>query len=111
MEPTAVSALTELKQLTEQLEAVSASYAHRFGIVRDADWHLLKLHEEIGELTQAHLMRQGQARAKGLTPEDLDDAFTREVADVFCHVLLLARHHGIDLGAAIAAKWLVWRRP
>ena len=28
----------------------------------------MKLHEEVGELTQAHLMRQGQARSKGLTP-------------------------------------------
>jgi NTP pyrophosphatase (non-canonical NTP hydrolase) len=111
MEPTAVSALTELTELTDELEAISVAYAERFGIVRDDDWHLLKLHEEIGELTQAHLMRQGQARAKGLTPGELDDAFTREVADVLCHVLLLARHHDIDLGSAVAAKWLVWRRP
>ncbi len=107
MEP----ALPDLTALTCELEAISAAYAERFGIVRDDDWHLLKLHEEVGELTQAHLMRQGQARAKGLTPEELDDAFTREVADVLCHVLLLAHHHDIDLDAAIAAKWLVWRRP
>jgi NTP pyrophosphatase (non-canonical NTP hydrolase) len=109
MNQTGLSALPELTELTGELEAISAAYAERFGIVRDGDWHLLKLHEEIGELTQAHLMREGQARPKGLTAEELDDAFAREVADVLCHVLLLAHHHGVDLGSAICDKWLVWR--
>ncbi|MDA3627046.1 hypothetical protein OU415_16500 [Saccharopolyspora sp. WRP15-2] len=34
--------------------------------------------------------------------------FHAELADVVCQVLLLARHHGIDLEAAVADKWLVW---
>ncbi|MER5393171.1 hypothetical protein [Saccharopolyspora sp. NPDC002686] len=34
--------------------------------------------------------------------------FHAELADVVCQVLLLARHHGIDLEAAVADEWLVW---
>jgi NTP pyrophosphatase (non-canonical NTP hydrolase) len=101
----------DLTELTEQIESVSRDYARRFGIDRDDDWFLLKLHEELGELTQAHLMRQGRARPKGLSVEELDASFAHEVADVLCHVLLLARHHSIDLPAAVEQKWLSWGLP
>ncbi|GCE36648.1 hypothetical protein Rhow_003252 [Rhodococcus wratislaviensis] len=82
--------------------------AARFGIERDAIWFLLELQEEVGEPTQAFLMTTGQARDKGRSPEQLDEAFRQEVADVFCQTLLLARIHGIDLTSAVNDKWLVW---
>jgi NTP pyrophosphatase (non-canonical NTP hydrolase) len=62
----------------------------------------------VGELTQAFLMRAGQARATGKAPRELDDQFGAEVADVLCHVVSLARHHGIDLAEQVERKWLVW---
>ncbi|WP_214402028.1 hypothetical protein [Pseudonocardia lacus] len=96
----------DLHELTARVEAVSARYAERFGIDRSGDWHLLKLHEEVGELTQAHLMREGQARTKGLTGAELDARFAAEVADVLCHALLIAHHHGIDVQRAVREKWL-----
>ena len=99
----------DLDALTDQVEQISHVYAQRFGIDRDDTWFLLKLQEEVGELTQAQLMRDGQARTKGLTPDELDQAFRSEVADVLCQTLLLARHHGIDLDAEVQRKWLVWR--
>ncbi|HEY3016562.1 MAG TPA: pyrophosphatase [Nocardioides sp.] len=99
----------DIEELSAAVEDVSHSYAERFGITRDSAWHLLKLHEEIGELTQAHLMREGQARAKGLAPDQLDAKFRAELAAVFAHVLLLARHHGADPGKEVERKWLVWR--
>ena len=99
----------DLHALTDQVEQISHVYAQRFGIDRDDTWFLLKLQEEVGELTQAQLMRDGQARTKGLTPDELDAAFRSEVADVLCQTLLLARHHGIDLEAEVERKWLVWR--
>jgi NTP pyrophosphatase (non-canonical NTP hydrolase) len=67
---------------------------------------LFKLHEEVGELTQAHLMRCGQARSKGFSADELDARFRAELADVLGHVLLLARHHGVDLAAETDRKWL-----
>ena len=99
----------DIKALTDEVEHISRAYASRFEINRDDTWFLLKLHEEVGELTQAHLMRTGQARPKGMAAEEIDEAFRSEVADVLAHTLLLARHHGIDVEDEIARKWLVWR--
>lgn len=99
----------DIKALTDEVEHISRIYASRFEINRDDSWFILKLQEEVGELTQAHLMRTGQARAKGLTSDGMDEAFRSEVADVLAQTLLLARHHGIDLEAEIERKWLVWR--
>ena len=97
----------DISELTAQVERVSRTYAAHLGITRDADWHLLKLHEEIGELTQAHLMRTGRARAKGLSAEEIETSFRAEIADVLCHVLLLAHHDGVDLTEEVERKWLV----
>jgi NTP pyrophosphatase (non-canonical NTP hydrolase) len=96
----------DLRELTAHVEQVSQAYAARFGITRDSAWQILKLHEEVGELTQAYLMREGQARTKGLSAEEVDAVFRAEVADVLGQLLLLAHHHGVDLMAEIERKWL-----
>ncbi|GLW91529.1 hypothetical protein [Actinokineospora globicatena] len=98
----------DLARLSDDVEAISYGYAQAHGFTRDATWFLLKLHEEVGELTQAYLMHTGQARPKGNTPETLADNFAAELADVLCHVLLLARHHDVDLPHHIDRKWLTW---
>ncbi|GGI02518.1 pyrophosphatase [Arthrobacter liuii] len=94
--------------LSDQLEEVSVGYAAANGITRDANWFMLKLQEEVGELTQAFLMKMGQARDKGLTESQIDESFRAEIADVFAQVILLARHHDIDLLAGVEEKWLRW---
>ena len=63
-----------LEELTAEVEAVSRIYATRHGIDRDPAWFVLKLQEEVGELTQAYLMRSGQARDKGHTADELESA-------------------------------------
>jgi NTP pyrophosphatase (non-canonical NTP hydrolase) len=98
-----------LEELADEVQAVSDLYAGKHAIERTDTWFLLKLQEEVGELTQAFLMKTGQARDKGRSAAELDEDFRAEVADVFCQVLLPARHHAIDLEAAVAEKWLVWR--
>lgn len=99
----------DIHALTDQVEEISRRYATRFDIDRSADWFVLKLQEEVGELTQAHLMREGQARTKNLAPNEIDAAFRAEVADVLAQVLLLARYHGIDVVDEVERKWLIWR--
>lgn len=98
----------ELDQLSEHLEDVSAGYASDNGIDRTPDWFVLKLQEEVGELTQAYLMMTGQGRAKGNTAADLRTGFESEIADVLAQVLLIARHHEVDIRAALEDKWLRW---
>lgn len=94
-----------LAVLMEQFEAASRRYAEANGITRDPDWYLLKLHEEVGELTQAWNRHTGRGRPKGRTPEDLSRDLADETADVLGHVLLFAHAHGLDLEAAIERKW------
>lgn len=98
----------EVKQLSQEVEQVSQIYAEKFNIERDAAWFVLKLQEEVGELIQCYLMLSGKARTKGKSSEDIRAEFNKEVADVFCHTLLLARFYGIDVEKEIEEKWLLW---
>ncbi|PIP00861.1 phosphoribosyl-ATP pyrophosphohydrolase [Pleomorphomonas carboxyditropha] len=94
-----------LNALADRLEAISAAYAATYAIDRGGDWFLLKVQEEMGEMTQAWLSRTGRSR------RDADDGAAQlpaEVADVFCQLLLFARAAGVDLDAAVREKWLRW---
>jgi RimJ/RimL family protein N-acetyltransferase len=98
----------ELDQLTARLEVVSQRYAAHFGFDRNDAWYLLKLQEELGELTQAALKMQGQARTSGQSAEQLRTKFEDEFADVLGQLLLLGHHHQLDVSAAMQRKWLHW---
>ena len=98
----------DIKTLSEKIELISKSYSTKFEINRDSDWFILKLQEELGELIQSYLMMIGQARKKDRTEEELVQDFQQEVADVFAHVLLLAKHNNIDLEKEVKEKWLKW---
>lgn len=99
-----------IKSLTDEVEKTSLIYTKKFGIKRDSDWFILKLQEELGELIQSYLMMIGQARKKDKTKEELIKDFHSEVADVFSHVLLLAKHHNVNLEKEVEEKWLVWNK-
>jgi NTP pyrophosphatase (non-canonical NTP hydrolase) len=99
----------QIDEMAGEVESVSVSYAERNGIDRTDEWLILKLNEEVGELTQAFLARSGQGRDKGLDEEQLDDEFRAELADVLAHVLLIARRFDVDLDDEIRRKWLVWK--
>ncbi|MGR6465816.1 pyrophosphatase [Rhizobium sp. PAMB 3182] len=94
-----------LKPLMDMFEAASSAYAEKNGIARDADWHVFKLQEELGELTQVFNRVTGRSPAKGRSAEELKSALADETADLMGHVLLFARAHDIDLAAAIERKW------
>jgi len=99
----------ELRELSEELEVISRVYARRFGVDRTDDWLVLKLHEEVGELTQAYLERSGRSRDRGAAPDDVDAAFRAELADVLAQLLLVARRFDVDLDAELERKWFRWR--
>ena len=97
-------------ETTERIERISAHYAERFGLERSQEWFMLKLQEEMGELTQAFMNLHGMGRDRGQTGEEIRQDFVDECADVFGQFLLFARHHGVDLDQAVAHKWLRWER-
>ena len=96
----------DITELTDQLETISSQYAQKFDIDRTPDWFLLKLTEELGELTQSYLKFSGQARNTSAYPARLKQDLEDELADVIGMALLVARHHDIDIEEAFARKWL-----
>ena len=97
--------LCDLDAFSDRLKAISDRYGRVYDVDRGGDWHLLKVQEEMGELTQAYLAMTGRSRR---APETARHDVAMEMADVMCMLILMARAEGIDLNAAIAEKWLKW---
>jgi NTP pyrophosphatase (non-canonical NTP hydrolase) len=95
-----------LKILKAQFEQASARYAEKNGLTRDPDWFVLKLQEEIGELTQVWNKLSGRGRKQGRSDAELRQALADETADVLGHILLFAAQNDLDLASAIERKWL-----
>lgn len=94
-----------LKEISEKLGKVSDIYARKFSINRDNDWFVLKIQEELGELTNAHLKLSQRARMGNQTQVEVEQNLKDEIADVLALTLLFARHKGIDAEKAISEKW------
>lgn len=96
------------QSLADELEIVVQAYAKAFKITPNAEWLILKLQEELGEVTQSYLQLTRQARVKNKSDVELKANFDQEVADLFCFVLLVAKTHKVDLEKVIQEKWLIW---
>lgn len=94
-----------LNDIAHRIENLSAQYAEIYGIDRSAEWALLKLTEELGELTQAHLTATGQSRDRGLTHDEQQQVLAAELGDVLGMCLVYAEQLGINPETAIADKW------
>jgi NTP pyrophosphatase (non-canonical NTP hydrolase) len=100
-----------LGELAVLAARVSDRYAELFDIARDDDWYLLKLQEELGELTAEYLRSSGRGRMKDADAAAVRMALEDETADVVATLLLFARHNGIDLDAALQRKWFKYLPP
>ena len=99
--------LPELEGLIDRLKAISDRYGRVYDVDRAGDWHLLKIQEEMGELTQSYLAMTNRSRRD---PGPARHDVAMEMADVLCMLLLMARAEGIDLNTAITEKWLKWEQ-
>lgn len=95
-----------LSELSEKVARISDIYAAEHGIDRSGDWAILKLQEELGELTAEHLRLSGRARG-----EPSEQALADEAADVLGMLLIYCDRAGIDIEQAIQDKWLHWLTP
>ncbi len=93
-------------ELSERIGAVGELYARAHNITRTPEWYLLKLSEELGELTAEHLMLNGQARPNKDGSGGTREALENEAADLFGQFVLYLRANEIDIEAAIERKWL-----
>ncbi|WP_292169484.1 phosphoribosyl-ATP pyrophosphohydrolase [Brevundimonas sp.] len=64
----------DLKALQDDVLRISDIYAAEHGIDRSGDWALLKLQEELGELTAEHLRISGRARGQADVQAQGDEA-------------------------------------
>lgn len=94
------------KALSERIVKVGEIYAGRHNIQRSPDWYLLKLTEELGELTAEHLSISGRARAIADGSRGSREALENEAADLFGQFVLYLHANDIDIEAAIERKWL-----
>lgn len=94
-----------LKEIEEKLKKVSDIYTEKFNIKRDDDWFVLKIQEELGELSSAHLKITERARVGNQSKPELDKNLKDEIADVIAMTILFAHHKGIDVESAIKDKW------
>ena len=94
-----------LAVMMHQFEEASQKYAAENGIFRDPDWYMLKLPEEVGEVTQAWNRLTGRGRSKGTSKEEMKRDLADETADLLGHVLLLAHYNGLDIKGSIERKW------
>lgn len=95
-----------IKELQDAVLRISDIYAREHNIDRDRDWALLKLQEELGELTAEHLRLSSRARGEGDPQAQADEA-----ADVLGMLLIYCDKAGIDIEAAMQRKWLSWLKP
>ncbi len=93
----------DLKALQADVLRISDIYAREHSIDRDRDWALLKLQEELGELTAEHLRMSGRARGAA-DADKLGD----EAADVLGMLLIYCQTAGVDIEQAMQRKWLHW---
>ena len=96
----------ELKTLQASVLRISDIYAREHNIDRSDDWALLKVQEELGELTAEHLRMSGRARGAADAGKLGDEA-----ADVLGMLLIYCDRAGIDIEAAMRRKWLHWLDP
>lgn len=96
-----------ISTLQKKLVKVSDIHANSLDIARDGDWYILKLHEEIGKLTKAHLARSKRSRHKSIAQNGNISAeiIGQEIADVYAHTMSLANNYGRDIVAEIEKKW------
>lgn len=88
------------KTLVELTESVRQMREKRTATGEDlsGDWTVLKMAEELGEITTAYL------RVKSGDPAACDQ-LAGDLADMLAFMLDLADRHSLDIDAAILRKW------
>lgn len=95
----------DLKEITNKVSQICDIYVEKYNIQKNDDWFLLKIQEELGELSSVYLKLSQRGRINNQTHSELEKNFQDELADVLAFVLLFARHKNIDIENALKQKW------
>lgn len=100
----------QLSGITKKVRGIMAQYGKTFDVDIDSDWYVMKLQEELGELTQKYLMMTGRTRRKPANKKVAKKEFSNEIADVLCLTLLLADRCKVKLEDSIQTKWYAYAK-
>ncbi len=97
----------DLKDITKICVKAWGQYADKHQIHRDDPFYLLKMQEELRELTRAFLELRGSEKTGKTSMEDLKSKLASDAASLVGNALILAHHFDVDLERAIKAKFPV----
>lgn len=97
----------EFKELQAKIIETELDYGKKFKIDIDEDYTLLKLYEEMGELSQAILINRKKCRPEKYPGVEVaKEKLGEEMADVLGLLVTNAKLLDIDLEKALEKKWL-----
>ncbi len=97
----------EFSKIQKRIVENADKYKEKYKVNIDADFAIVKLYEEVGELSEAALVYNKQCRPeKFLSEEEAKENIGKEIADVIGVAIVYANLLGIDLEKAIDKKWI-----
>ena len=97
----------EFKKVEEGIVKNAMEYGEKYDVKIDEDFALLKLYEEVGELSQAVLIHRKKSRPEKYLNTDASlKEVADELADVLGMVIVNAHLFGVDLEEAVNRKWI-----
>jgi NTP pyrophosphatase (non-canonical NTP hydrolase) len=96
-----------LKEAALHCDKAWGQYAEKFKIRRYDEFYLLKMQEELGELSRAFLELRGSEKQRKISSDELKKKFAADIAVLVGNALILAHHFDVDLEATIKEKFPV----
>lgn len=97
----------DFQEIQKGIIGNARKYQKKYEVDIDATFALLKLTEEIGELSEAYLTYTKKSRPeKFVSEEEAKNKVAKEIADVVGVAIILASLLDIDLEKAIDKKWI-----
>jgi NTP pyrophosphatase (non-canonical NTP hydrolase) len=97
----------QFKEMENKIMENAINYGKKYNVKIDKDFALLKLFEEVGELSQAVLIHEKKSRPeKHLGFEISKGKIAEELADVIGMTIVNAKLLDIDLEKIIKKKWI-----
>ncbi|MEM8627199.1 MAG: hypothetical protein AAGF32_04585 [Pseudomonadota bacterium] len=97
--------MADLAELADACAHNLRGYAAHAGFDLTPDWLVMKLGEEVGEVTAAHLIATHRSRKPAGSNDATAAAVADEIADVVGFALALAAAYDIDVEQTLQRKW------
>ncbi len=95
----------ELKYIQQKVRENTLNYSKNYNIPLDENFLAIKLHEEVGEFSEALLNKQRKCRPeKLLNEEEAKTALGEEIADIIGMALVNAQIHNLDVESILQTK-------